>query len=103
MPYPGGVLLNWAVSGNTEPGFAASASVCSSKAAGNRLTSGWPAGLSIGAPVRPVCCRSRKPLNFARLQKRGPLLTPLALRKNNWLAGRLGLDNIKSVAFGKWE
>ena len=73
-PYSGGVLLNWAVSDKTEPVFA---SVCSSKAAGNRSTSGWPVELSIGAPVRPVCCRSRKPLNFAA--KEGP--TPHAARK----------------------
>ena len=59
--YPRGVLFNWAVSERTELGCAR---VCSSKAAGNRSTFGWPAELSIGATVRPVCCRWRKPLNF---------------------------------------
>ena len=91
------LLLNWAVSDNTEPAFAST--VCSSKAAGNRSTSGWPAELSIGAPVRPVCCRSRKPLNFARC-KRGAHSSRRSSKKS-LLAGRLELDY--RIMCGAWE
>ena len=97
------LLLNWAVSDNTEPAFAST--VCSSKAAGNRSTSGWPAELSIGAPVRPVCCRSRKPLNFARCKKgaHSSRRSSSSSSTKSLLAGRLELDYYRMCMCGAWE